>query len=46
MMDGRVGAIRRTMDEHGFGSTLIMAYSAKYVSGFYGPFREAAGSAL
>ena len=45
MMDGRVGAIRRTMDEHGFGSTPIMAYSAKYASGFYGPFREAAGSA-
>ena len=44
MMDGRVGAIRRTMDEHGFSSTPIMAYSAKYASGFYGPFREAAGS--
>lgn len=45
MMDGRVGAIRRTLDEHGFSSTPIMAYSAKYASGFYGPFREAAGSA-
>src|SRR2546428_1214042 len=45
MMDGRVGAIRRALDEHGFGSTPIMAYSAKYASGFYGPFREAAGSA-
>ena len=44
MMDGRVGAIRRTLDEHGFSSTPIMAYSAKYASGFYGPFREAAGS--
>lgn len=45
MMDGRVGAIRRAMDEHGFRSTPIMAYSAKYASGFYGPFREAAASA-
>ncbi|HLH62085.1 MAG TPA: porphobilinogen synthase [Ktedonobacteraceae bacterium] len=45
MMDGRVGAIRRTLDEHGFSATPIMAYSAKYASGFYGPFREAAGSA-
>ena len=45
MMDGRVGAIRRTLDEHSFASTPIMAYSAKYASGFYGPFREAAGSA-
>lgn len=44
MMDGRVGAIRRTLDEHGYSSTPIMAYSAKYASGFYGPFREAAGS--
>ncbi len=45
MMDGRVGAIRRALDEHGFSSTPIMAYSAKYASGFYGPFREAAASA-
>jgi porphobilinogen synthase len=45
MMDGRVGAIRHALDEHGFSSTPIMAYSAKYASGFYGPFREAAGSA-
>ncbi len=45
MMDGRVGAIRRTLDERGFNSTPIMAYSAKFASGFYGPFREAAGSA-
>src|ERR1700726_3697668 len=44
MMDGRVGAIRRTLDERGFSSTPIMAYSAKFASGFYGPFREAAGS--
>lgn len=45
MMDGRVGAIRHALDEQGFSSTPIMAYSAKYASGFYGPFREAAGSA-
>ena len=44
MMDGRVGTIRHTLDEHGFTSTPIMAYSAKYASGFYGPFREAAAS--
>ena len=44
MMDGRVGAIRRTLDEHGFNQAPIMAYSAKFASGFYGPFREAAGS--
>ncbi|MBE3558396.1 MAG: porphobilinogen synthase [Ktedonobacteraceae bacterium] len=45
MMDGRVGAIRRVLDEHGFKQTPIMAYSAKFASGFYGPFREAADSA-
>lgn len=45
MMDGRVGAIRHVLDEHGFSQTPIMAYSAKFASGFYGPFREAAGSA-
>src|SRR5713226_5378484 len=45
MMDGRVGAIRRALDEEGFSSTPIMAYSAKYASAFYGPFREAAASA-
>lgn len=45
MMDGRVGAIRRALDEAGFGQVTIMAYSAKYASAFYGPFREAAGSA-
>jgi porphobilinogen synthase len=44
MMDGRVGAIRDTLDEKGFDNIPIMAYSAKYASGFYGPFREAAGS--
>src|SRR5579863_8799556 len=44
MMDGRVGAIRHALDEHGFSQTPIMAYSAKFASGFYGPFREAAGS--
>ena len=45
MMDGRVGAIRRTLDEAGFQDVPIMAYSAKYASAFYGPFRSAAGSA-
>lgn len=45
MMDGRVGAIRERLDEGGFASTPIMAYSAKYASAFYGPFREAADSA-
>jgi len=45
MMDGRVGAIRRALDEHDFHNLPIMAYSAKYASGFYGPFREAAESA-
>ncbi len=45
MMDGRVGALRRALDERGFSAAPIMAYSAKYASGFYGPFREAAGSA-
>jgi porphobilinogen synthase len=45
MMDGRVGAIRRALDEAGFMSTGIMAYSAKYASAFYGPFRDAVGSA-
>jgi len=45
MMDGRVGAIRDALDEEGFEDTAIMAYSAKYASAFYGPFREAADSA-
>lgn len=44
MMDGRVGAIRRALDEGGFADTPIMAYAAKFASGFYGPFREAAES--
>jgi porphobilinogen synthase len=45
MMDGRVGAIRRALDERGFENTAIMAYAAKYCSAFYGPFRDAAASA-
>ncbi len=44
MMDGRVGAIREVLDDEGFENTPIMAYAAKYASGFYGPFREAAES--
>ena len=44
MMDGRVGTIRSALDEHGYSNTPIMAYSAKFASGFYGPFREAAES--
>jgi porphobilinogen synthase len=44
MMDGRVGAIRGALDEEGFVETPIMAYSAKFASAFYGPFREAADS--
>jgi porphobilinogen synthase len=44
MMDGRVGAIRKILDDNGFTQTPIMAYAAKYASGFYGPFREAAES--
>ncbi len=45
MMDGRIGAIRTALDEEGFINTPIMSYSAKYASAFYGPFRDAAGSA-
>lgn len=45
MMDGRVAAIREALDENGFQNKMIMAYSAKFASGFYGPFREAAHSA-
>jgi porphobilinogen synthase len=45
MMDGRVGALRKKLDENKFENVAIMAYSAKYCSGFYGPFREAAHSA-
>jgi porphobilinogen synthase len=44
MMDGRVGALREALDDHDFQSTPILAYSAKYASAFYGPFREAADS--
>ena len=45
MMDGRVGHMRTVLDNAGFSHTAIMAYSAKYASAYYGPFREAAGSA-
>ena len=45
MMDGRVGAIREALDDGGHETTPILAYSSKYASAFYGPFREAAGSA-
>jgi porphobilinogen synthase len=45
MMDGRVGAIRAALDDEGFSQTPILAYSAKFASAFYGPFREAADSA-
>ena len=44
MMDGRVAALRRALDEGGFGGTAILSYAAKTASAFYGPFREAAGS--
>src|SRR5207248_1499199 len=44
MMDGRVGAIRRALDAEGFATLPILSYAAKYASGFYGPFREAAES--
>jgi len=44
MMDGRVAAIRKILDENGFQNVPIMSYAAKYASGFYGPFREAAES--
>ena len=45
MMDGRVGAIRRVLEQHNHPNTLIMAYAAKYASAYYGPFRDAVGSA-
>jgi porphobilinogen synthase len=45
MMDGRVSAIRKTLDQNGFENVAILSYAAKYCSGFYGPFREAAQSA-
>jgi porphobilinogen synthase len=44
MMDGRVAHMRRTLDQNGFANTPILSYAAKYASGFYGPFREAAES--
>ena len=44
MMDGRIGAIRKALDDAGHVNTRILAYSAKYASGFYGPFRDAVGS--
>ncbi len=46
MMDGRVGAIRNTLDDHGYINVQIMSYAAKYASSFYGPFRDAVGSVL
>ncbi len=45
MMDGRIGAVREALENHGYINTRILAYSAKYASGFYGPFRDAVGSA-
>lgn len=45
MMDGRIGAIRSALEESGFTNTMILSYAAKYASGFYGPYREAIGSA-
>ncbi len=44
MMDGRVGAIRRTLDEHGFEQVALLSYAAKFASAYYGPFRDAAES--
>jgi porphobilinogen synthase len=44
MMDGRVGAIRKALEAHGYANVQIMAYAAKYASAFYGPFRDAVGS--
>ena len=46
MMDGRIGAIRMALDEAGLAQTIILAYAAKYASAFYGPFRDAVGSAV
>jgi porphobilinogen synthase len=45
MMDGRIGAIRHGLDTHGFKNTALMSYAVKFASAYYGPFREAAGSA-
>ncbi|MFK8047417.1 MAG: porphobilinogen synthase [Halioglobus sp.] len=44
MMDGRIGAVRKSLEDQSFHNTLIMAYSAKYASAYYGPFRDAVGS--
>ncbi len=44
MMDGRVGAIRRELDQHGHHNVMIMSYAAKYASGYYGPYRDAIGT--
>jgi porphobilinogen synthase len=44
MMDGRIGAIRKALEENDYNNTLILAYAAKYASSFYGPFRDAVGS--
>ena len=46
MMDGQVGFVRKALDDNGFQNTIILAYAAKYASGFYGPFREAVESTL
>ena len=46
MMDGRIGAIRAALEENGFKNTQILSYAAKYASAFYGPFRDAVGSAM
>jgi porphobilinogen synthase len=46
MMDGRVGAIRRALDDAGYQKTLILAYSVKFASAYYGPFRDAVGSKI
>ncbi len=45
MMDGRVGRIRQSLDQAGFEQVQILSYAAKYASSFYGPFRDAVGSA-
>ena len=45
MMDGRIGAVRKALEANNFPNTMIMAYSAKYASNYYGPFRDAVGSA-
>ena len=44
MMDGRIGAFRTALEEHGFPNVLLLSYAAKYASGFYGPFRDAVGA--